>query len=231
MPLRAPVSGGISVLRAGSTLAAVLLGVALGNLLRGLPLDAQGNYTGGFLTLLNPFALLVGGLNLAMFAMHGGLYLRLKTEGSLEAAAKRHSQTAWCCYFPLALITIIASAFQPHLLRNYLAFPPLWVLPVGALLAILLAGMWNNQKKVRRGFLASSVSISLLLGSAAAALFPTLVPALGHQAWNLTVANSSSTPYSQLAMLIIALIGLPFVVAYTIWIHRIFAGKVKGESY
>ena len=214
---------------AGSTLVAVLLGVALGNLLRGLPLDAQGNYTGRFLTLLNPFALLVGALNLAMFAMYGGLYLRLKTEGSVESAAKRHAQTAWCFYFPLALVTIIAAAFQPHLLHNYLAFPPLWVLPVGALLAILLAGMWNGRDKVRWAFIAASVSITLLLGAAVSALFPTLVPALGHPAWNLTIVNSSSTPLSQLAMLIIALIGLPFVVAYVIWIHRIFAGKVKEE--
>ncbi len=165
---------------------------------------------------------------MAMLAMYGGLYIRLKTEGTLEKDAKHWTQTAWIFYFPLALITIIACTLQPHLLHNYLAFPPLWLLPVAALLAILLAGTWNAQDKVRQSFTAVLLSIILLLLAAVTALFPTLVPALGHPEWNLTLANASATPYSQLAMLIIALIGLPFVIAYVIWIHRIFAGKVKG---
>lgn len=215
----------------GSTLVIVLYGVALGNILRGLPLDAQGNYTGSFFTLLHPFALLVGLLNLAMLAMYGGLYVELKTEGDLAEKARSWTQYAWISYFPLALITIIAAAFRPQLLHNYLALPVLWVLPVAALFAILFAGVWNAQGKIRRAFLTTTVSMVLLLGAAVAALFPIMVPALGHPAWNLTVANSSATPRSLHAMLIIALIGLPIVIVYIVWIHRIFGGKVKGGYY
>jgi len=212
----------------GSILTALLLGVAFGNLLRGLPLNANGDYTGTFLTLLNPFALLIGVLNLAMLAMYGALFLRLKTEGELEAQVKGWAQTGMLLLFPLALATIIAAAItQPHLLRNYLAYPVLWVLPALALLAIMLAGVWNMQDKPRLALLAGSATIVLLLGAAVMALFPTLVPALGHPEWNLTVANSSSSPYALTVMLIITSIGMPLVLLYTIFIHRIFGGKVK----
>lgn len=216
----------------GSTLAALLFGVAVGNLLHGLPLDARGNYTGTFLSLLNPFALLVGVLNVAMLATHGALYLRLKTGGALSVTAKMWAQNAWLAYFPLTIITMLVAALtQPHLVSNYLAFPLLWALPVLTLLALLLAYVWNSRNHRKMAFLADSIGITLLLVTAVVALFPTLVPALGHPAWNLTAANASSSQLTLQVMLIITLIGMPFVLAYTIWIHRIFGGKVQGELH
>lgn len=123
----------------GSLVAVLLLGVALGNILRGIPLDAEGNYTGTFFGLLNPFALLVGVLNLALVATHGALYLVMKTDGPLAERARGWAKAAWSACLPLAAATVIIAAMQPHLRANYTAAPVLWALPALALLALILA--------------------------------------------------------------------------------------------
>ncbi|MHB9131947.1 MAG: cytochrome d ubiquinol oxidase subunit II [Armatimonadota bacterium] len=216
----------------GSTVAVLLFGVAFGNIMRGLPLDAQGNFTGTFFTLLNPFALLVGVLNIAMLATHGALYVALRTEGELAAQAKAWARSAWVAYLPLAVITItVAAIFQPHLLANYQEWPILWAVPALALTAIILAGAWSRQGKAGQAFAASSTGIALLLVSAAAGLFPTLVPALNNPAWNLTALNSSSSFLTLEVMLVIAVVGMAIVVGYTIWVYRTFGGKVTEDLH
>lgn len=215
----------------GSFLPALLFGVAFGNILRGLPLDAQGNFTGTFFTLLNPFALLVALCNVAMLATHGALYLVTRTEGTLAAWARTRARAAWLAYLPLALLVILVAALtQPHLLANYLNLPVLWLLPLLAIAAIALTGYWNSHSRAAHAFAASSAAIVLLLVSAAAALFPTLVPALAHPAWNLTATKSSSSQLTLSVMLILALLGMTLVGAYTIWVYRKFSGVVKEEE-
>ncbi len=215
----------------GSILPTLLFGVAFGNILRGLPLDAQGNYTGTFFTLLNPFALLVGLCNVAMLATHGALYLVTRTEGELARRARAWARGAWLAYIPLVLLTILAAALtQPHLLANYRTLPVLWLLPLLGVVAAAHTGYWHGRGHAKHAFAASSAAIVLLLVSAAIALFPTLVPALGHPAWNLTATNSSSSPLTLRVMLILALLGMSLVGAYTIWVYRTFGGVVKDEE-
>jgi len=214
----------------GSTVAVLLLGVALGNILRGIRLDAVGNYTGGFFGLLNPFALLVGVLNLAMIATHGALYLVMKTEGPLAERARGWAKIAWSAYVPLAAATITVATQYPHLRANYLAQPLLWFLPALALLVIGLAGVWNGAGQPGRAFVASAAGIVLLLATAAAALFPTLVPALGHPEWNLTAHNASSTALTLKTMLILAVSGMVLVLGYTVWVYRTFRGKARWDE-
>ncbi|MHB0939798.1 MAG: cytochrome d ubiquinol oxidase subunit II [Armatimonadota bacterium] len=214
----------------GSTVAVLLLGVALGNILRGIPLDAEGNYTGTFFGLLNPFALVVGILNLAMIATHGALYLVMKTEGPLATRARGWAKIAWSAYLPLAAVTIIMAALQPHLRANYLATPALWALPALVLAAVVLAGVWNAAGQPGRAFVASSAGIVLLLASAATALFPTLVPALGNPAWNLTAYNASSSALTLKTMLIMAGSGMVLVLGYTVWVYRTFRGKARWDE-
>lgn len=216
-----------------SIVAILLFGVAFGNILRGVPLDARGDFAGNFFTLLNPFALLIGVLNLAMLATHGALFAAIRTEGDLQQRARKWARGSWWIYLPLTLITIIvAAATQPHLLRNYLAAPVAWLLPAAAIAAIILVRTWSARGKDRAAFTASAFSIALLLVTSATALFPTLVPALNDPTRSLTAANASASPLSLSVMLILTAIGIPLVLIYVIWTYRTFGGKVKkGEYY
>jgi cytochrome d ubiquinol oxidase subunit II len=216
----------------GSTLAALLFGVAFGNILQGLPLDAEGNYTGTFLTLLNPFAILVGLLNLAMLATHGALYLVMKLEGEHAERVKRWAQGTWVAYLPLALIVMgMAGVMFPHLLRNYQALPWLWLLPAATVAAIVTTGILHARGRERGAFIASSGSIALLLLTAVTALFPNLVPAQGDPALSLTIARAASSPLTLKTMLIVFLMGMPLVLGYTFFVYRIFRGKVQDDVH
>ncbi|MFH1010111.1 MAG: cytochrome d ubiquinol oxidase subunit II [bacterium] len=215
----------------GSILPALLFGVAVGNILRGLPLDESKNFTGSFFDLLNPYALLIGLLGFAMLATHGALYLALKTEGELAERAKRWGRNAWLAYLVLFVLTgVVTILSQPQLLRNYAALPVLWILPLFALVTILAIAIFRRKGSDGKAFLASSLSIAGLCAIVAADLFPNLVPALGNPEWSLTVMNSSSSSLTLGTMLILALVGMPIVIGYTIWIYRTFRGKVKVET-
>ena len=215
----------------GSILPALLFGVAVGNLLRGLPLDGVGNFTGSFLGLLNPYALLIGLLGLVMFATHGALYLVLKTNGELSAKAKRWAHRAWWFYLILFIIAALLTMItQPQLLRNYNAVPGLWILPPLSLVVIILIGVFNRQGRAKAAFAASVLSIIGLIALCAAGLFPNMVPALGRPELSLTLVNASSSPLTLWTMLVIALVGMPLVIIYTIWAYRTFGGKAELEE-
>jgi cytochrome d ubiquinol oxidase subunit II len=210
----------------GSSLIALLLGVALGNLLRGLPLDANGNFTGDFFTLLNPYAVLIGLTGFAMLIHHGALYIQLKTDGELSDRARHWAAFSWVLYLVLFLTAaIVTVASQPRLLVNYSAAPILWAIPILALACVVLAGVFNIKKRAGLAFIFSSLSIGGMMAIAGAALFPDLVPALGAPEHSLTLYNSSSSELTLKTMLILALIGMPLVLGYTIWIYKAFAGK------
>jgi len=215
----------------GSLLPALLFGVAWGNLLRGVPLDAEMNYTGTFFTLLNPYALLIGLVGLAMFATHGALYLALKTENELAPKAIHWARKAWGTYLGLLILAMAATLLtQPQLAPNYNRMHSLWFLPLGTLAAVILIGVFIRIGQPVKAFIASALSIAGLMAMSGAALFPRLVPALGQREWSLTLMNASSSELTLQTMLILALLGLPFVIGYTLWVYRIFGGKVKWEE-
>jgi cytochrome d ubiquinol oxidase subunit II len=210
----------------GSLLPALLFGVALGNIVRGLKLDEAGNYIGGFFALLNPYALLVGVTGLAMFATQGALYLALKTEGELYQQVRRWAAGAWVVYLVLFLVSggWSLSAYQ----RGSLVLPLLASLV--ALVAIVGIRIFSGAGADGKAFVSSSLSIAAIFGAVGATIFPHLVPASNDPALGLTVYNSSSSQVTLTTMLIVALIGMPLVVAYTIWVYRIFRGKVVLEE-
>jgi len=218
----------------GSIIPALLFGVAFGNILRGLPLDDAKNFVGTFLTLLNPYALLIGLVGFAMFATHGALYLVLKTEDNLAQQAANWARKAWGVYLGLfvvaSAVTVIA---QPRLLNNYKSVPVLWLLPLFALGTIIMIGVFSKRGEQIKAFIASALSIAGLMAMSGAALFPNLVPALGKPEWSLTVMNASSSSLTLKTMFILVLVGMPVVIVYTVWVYRTFAGKVKleGDSY
>lgn len=217
----------------GSLLPALLLGVALGNVMQGIPLDADGNFTGSFFTLLRPFPLVVGVLGLVMFVAHGALYAAMKTEGSFEADLRAWATRAWMAWVALYVVATLAAFFlAPHLFTDVLRNPITWVLFAVVLAGLALLPVALSAGRIGRAFLASSAAIAATIGLVAVSLFPRIVIATD-PARNLTVAAHSSSPRTLTTMLVIALIGMPLVIGYTIFVYRIFKGKVviTKDSY
>jgi cytochrome d ubiquinol oxidase subunit II len=215
----------------GSLLAAVLYGVAVGNVVGGIPIDASGTFTGSFLGLLNPLALVCGLMSLAMFTMQGAAYMCLKSEGELRERMRGWTMRGWLAFAVLyAAVTLLAIFLAPHAFEGALANPLFWVLLV--LFAVSATAVPLSRRRGRDGrtFLASSVTIASLIGLAAVGMFPRVVASSIDLANSLTIYNSASTPRTQTAMLIIALIGMPLVLAYTAYVYKVFKGKVVFDE-
>jgi len=218
----------------GSILPALLFGVAMGNILRGLPLSESKDFAGTFFGLLNPYALLIGLLGLAMFATHGATYIVLKTEGELAKRARGWAGKAWTAYLALFIVAVVATMItQPQLLANCKAMPFLWVVPVIALVAIVVTGVLTRKGQAGPAFVWSALSIAGLMAMCGTGIFPNVVPALNDPELSLTIMNASSSPLTLKVMLIVALIGMPLVLIYTAWVYRVFSGKVQltADSY
>ncbi len=215
----------------GSLLPALLTGVAMGNVVRGVPLNAEMEFTGHFFTLLNPFSLLVGLTGLAMFVTHGAIYLGLKTDGAVAERAKRWSTAGWVALAILAaLTTVVAVIDTPARFDNYLQQPIAWVVPLLAILFLAATRVSLGRGETGRAFLFSTLTITGLVGILGVANFPYLLPARNAVEYGLTIYNASSSQNTLTAMLIITLIGMPLVIAYTAYIYYIFRGPVQVEE-
>ena len=218
----------------GSLVPALLFGVAIGNILHGVPVDAAGAYTGTFPGLLNPYSLSVGLLSVILFTMHGAIYLATKTEGTLRERSVRWASNLWIPFVLLYVIQTIWSWLMSPFLFEHTTKHPLFycflVLLIGTIVylpVVLKAGRYH------RAFFISSLIITAMLGQMALSLFPRLVPSSIDLTYSLTIYNSSSSNLTLQTMLIIALIGVPIVIAYSAFIHYVFRGKVEigEESY
>ena len=211
----------------GSLAAAVLYGVAVGNVLRGMPIDVDGNVDMPFLSLLNPYALLVGALSLAMFVMQGATFLAARTEGDLCKLSARWAAGAWFAFVSLYVAATIATLpAAPFLFEGILQQPLLWTVLAALLLGIVGVPIALRAKAFVRALLFSTLSIAALIGLVGVSLFPRMLPSSIDPANSLTIYNASSTPLTHTVMLIIALLGLPFVIAYTVFIYKVFWGKI-----
>lgn len=215
-----------------SFLASLLVGVALGNIAQGVPLDAQHEFVGTFLGLLNPYAILIGMLTVALFMMHGAIYLSLKTEGAL------HDKVRWWVNRTIigfvvmyGVTTLITLLFVPQMADPIQARPWLFTLPLAAMLAIANVPREIYYGRDLRAFCSSSFSVAALLGLFGMGIFPNLVISNPNPELSLTIYNAASSPKTLHIMLIMALIGMPIVIAYTASIYWIFRGKVKTLIY
>ena len=221
----------------GSALPALLFGVAAGNIIRGIPLAADGEFAGNFFTLLNPFALVIGVYGLVMFLHQGASWVSVKAEGGLhDRAVKLNSTLQWAFVGMTVVATAATFLLAPAAAKNIMGI-------VGfVFIALLVVGLaWGrmaiNGKKDRSAWYAASLSSVALVGLWAAAIFPALVPA-NTDFYNpsvgpgqaLTLFNSSSSQLTLTVMAIIALIGVPLVLFYTYLIFKVFTGKVQAEG-
>jgi cytochrome bd ubiquinol oxidase subunit II len=218
----------------GSFLIVLLLSVAYGNILGGVPIDATGKFTGTFLGLLNPYALIIGSVGVTMIVMHGAIYMAMKSDGVQSERMVRWATGAWMVFIAVYVIDTTASFFYAHyLFEGMLRNPFVWLLCLLVLTSLAAIPVTLKSKRFGRAFIASSVTIASVIGLSAVSLFPRLVPSKIDLANSLTIYNASSSQYSLTVMLIIALIGVPIVLAYTIFIYRVFKGKVVlgDDSY
>jgi cytochrome bd ubiquinol oxidase subunit II len=209
----------------------VLLGVALGNLIVGVPLTPDHEYTGTFLSMLNPYSLLVGLTTLALFMMHGALFVVLRTEGPLQSRFRRLAQAGVLffvvCY---AIATAVTLVYIPRMAAPMRENPILFGIPMAGLMAIA-----NIPRDFRRGrdwraFLSSCAAVTLLLAVFGMGVFPNLVTSNPNPENSLTILNAASSPKTLQIMLVIAAIGMPLILAYTVSVHWIFRGKVKFDN-
>jgi cytochrome d ubiquinol oxidase subunit II len=215
----------------GSLVPSLLVGVALGNVIRGVPMDAQGNYTGTFLELLNPYSLLVGVTGLALIVQHGAAWLALKSEGDLhERALTWRRLSFWVCAV-LAIATSLAtiltvSRASDLVFGRWAGWLFIAVAVVGILYTVLQMYKEGGELK---SFLGSAIIIIGFAGIASVGNFPAMVPARGTpDATSLTVERAASGHLTLLVMLIIALVFCPIVLIYTALIYKTFWGKTKA---
>ena len=216
---------------AGSVFSALLIGVALGNIARGVPLGPDHEYLGSFWTLLNPYAFLVGITTVALFMMHGAIYLVMKTEGSLQATIRGWvNRTIIFFIICYASTTIATLLYVPHMTVNLHEAPVLFLLPVLNMLAIANIPREIHHRREFRAFLSSCASMAALLALFGIGMYPSLILSLPDSANSLTISNAASSAKTLRIMLIIAALGMPMVIAYTVSIYWIFRGKVRLDQ-
>ncbi len=215
-----------------SFLATFLFGVAAGNALIGMPVDARGVYIGSFFGLIRPYPILIGFLTVSFAEMHGAIFLYLKTEEELQQVVHRWMWRG----FGLSLITyMLATIFTlakiPGVIRNFEQHPWAYIIVVLTVLAFA-----NIPRAIFLGrpfyaFISSSLTILALVFLFSFTLFPNLVVSSISDAYSLTIYNSASSHKTLSIMTIIALIGMPFVLTYTVFIYWTFRGKVKISEH
>lgn len=209
-----------------------LLGVVLGNVLQGLPLDNDFHYVGGpFFEFLNPYSLMVGVTTLALMMTHGAIYLLLKTEGRLYAKLTILLRNGIIFFIvTFTITTLYTLIYIPHLSDEFKNNPELFIVPVLMFLSIANIPRLAHKRKYGQAFLFSSITISLLLILVAIELYPTLLMSTLDPANSITVYNAASSEKSLGIMLTITAIGGPLVLIYMFFVYRTFRGKVKLDD-
>lgn len=220
---------------ASSTVTTLLFGMAVGNGLAGVPLDERGRFSGTLLDLLKPYPVLVGLMTVAMFAMHGALYLHLKTEGDFQQRTGRWIWHTWGLFMVLFNLTTIATLiFVPQATPNFEHAPWVGLIVVLNVLAIANIPRATTVGKMGQAFVSSCVVIACQVFLVGMALFPNLVTASNagsDRVVSLTIYNAASSENTLGIMLLIALIGMPMVISYTAIVYWTFRGKAKVDGY
>lgn len=216
---------------AGSITSSLLIGVAMGNIAWGVPIDNQGEFAGTFLGLLRPYPLLIGVTTVALFAMHGAIYALMKTEGPLHDKVRGWINNCIIFFIICYAVTTMATLlYLPHMAARVRANP--WLFSIALINMLAIA---NIPREIHRGrdwpaFLSSCVAMIALMGLFGLEMYPNLVLSNPDPAHSLTIHNAASSHKTLAIMLTIALCGVPIVLAYTASIYWIFRGKVKLDK-
>lgn len=216
---------------AASSTASIIFGVAVGGTIRGIALDERFIFRGDLLELFSPYALLVGALVLVLFAMHGTIYVYLKTEGELQARAHQWMWRTFGVFLVLYLLTTIVTLQSvPHAADNFERYPLAWIIVVLNVLAVANIPRAIHQNRPGYAFVSSCATIAALAFLYGAALYPNLIISRPDPSHSLTIVNAASSEGTLQLMQYIAFIGAPLVFTYTAIIYWVFRGKVKLDA-
>ncbi len=237
----------------GSIVAALLFGIAIGNVIVGFEIGSDKEYQGAFLDLVSPYTVLTGIFNVIMFMMHGAIYLTLKTEGDLQKRAKKWASKTYFVFLILyAFVTAFTIFIRPEMLANFsfgMMEPstnhPLiinhqifisvvaWSIVLLNALAILNILRALTKNKFLQAFVSSALMMAAIILFFALGLFPNMMVSTLSPDFSLDIYNSSSSDYTLKTMFVLALIGMPFVIAYTTIIYWSYRGvtKIDEQSY
>jgi len=217
-----------------SILSSLILGVTLGNIVRGIPLDTNREFAGNFLVLLNPYSILLGVTTIALFMMHGSIYVVMKTDGELQEKIRKWMWSLVISFIVLYILTSVVTLYTiPHMTENILKNPILLIIPLLNILALANIPREIKHKRDFRAFISSTVAIICLMILFGIGMYPHMVYSQPILENSLTIYNAASSQATLKNILIIAIIGFPLVLSYTASIYWIFRGKVKieAESY
>ncbi len=221
-----------SVFSVASIIVAFVLGLILGNLIVGIPLNASQDFVGDSISFLNPYSILIGVTAIALFAMHGAIYLAMKTDGPVHELVRRWIPISigifFICY---AAVTLATFVYVPHMTHFLQRNPYLFIFPLIAFLAIINIPRQIHKGKDGLAFISSCVSITFLLILFSFGTFPYLLPStIDPELNSLTIYNSASSQGTLKILLIIAGIGVPLVFCYMFWVYHTFRGKVRLDK-
>jgi len=214
-----------AALTTGSVLAPLLIGIALGDLLHGLPVDSAQNYTGSFWDLLQPYAIFTGVTLVLVCALHGATFLGLKTTGGLR---ERSGQAARRIA-PVTGAFVIGFIIWTHVTAGKAFF--LNLIELLAILAVIAAVWLVYDRRDGFAFTATTVTIAACIISIFVDLYPNVMVSSTNKAYSLTVHNTASAPYSLKAMTIVVIIFLPLVLAYQAWTYYVFRKRVSASDF
>jgi len=234
-----------ALLALGSVSISLVLGVALGNVLRGVPLEADGFFflplwtdflTGTHPGILDWYTLLTGLFAIVLLAVHGANYIALKTEGILQQHARQLSQQGqWLVVLFILILPFATYIAQPMILHNYQLYPAGLLLPVLVAIALIAVFVYRRKNNDWGAFAASSALITVLMLSVAFVIYPNILIATTDPVNSLTIYNSATSKYALHLGLIWFPVGMILATGYTLFMYRSFRGKVKlpaeGEGY
>jgi cytochrome d ubiquinol oxidase subunit II len=212
----------------GSFVPSLLWGVAISNIIRGVPIDDKMNYTGTFFTLLNPYSLLGGITALAIFTLHGAIFLSLKLADELLERARKTARQLWLPTVILLFAYIIFGYFDTDMFTKLGVNPG--VIPILGGISILTVGWLLKIKREGWAFLMTALTIAFSTITIFMGLYPRVMVSSTNPDWSLTIYNASSSPYTLKTMTIIAIIFVPIVLAYQAWSYWVFRKRISTKS-
>lgn len=223
-----------------SLLLAVFFGAALGNVVRGVPLDDKGYFFEPLWTNFQPgsdagvldwYTVLIGVAALLTLALHGALWLAMKTDGAIQDRAWEIAHYVWWGVLAMTIvITVLTFRVQPHVPATLAKYPLVYVCPTIALAGLAGMAWFMRRKDDLKSFLASCAYILGMLTSVVFGLYPLVLPASTSMANSLTIYNAKGGDYGLRVALAWWIIGMALVAGYSVYIYRHFAGKVRVES-
>jgi cytochrome bd ubiquinol oxidase subunit II len=229
-----------AVFSISSILLAIFYGAALGNVIRGVPLQADGYFfeplwtnwrAGAYPGILDWYTVLTGVVALVVLTMHGALYISTKTEGEVNERARKIASVTWMAALALTFVSLMATIrLRDGLLTNYKEHPIALTIPVIVFASLALLFNFHLKGKEKAAFVCSSVYIGFMLVGAAVALFPNVLPASTDPSYSLTIQNTAAAHYGLSIGLIWWGIGITLALGYFVFVYRMFRGKVQVEG-